>query len=320
MRLFASDRISSMMDKLRIPDEVPIEAKIVSRAIERAQTQVESMNFEIRKNVLKYDEVMDKQRHIIYEERRKILEGEDFRDETVELVGDVIQGAVAENANPDLHPEEWDWEQLIARMREVYPTTIAKDSFDPQTTNYDEVLETFLTDAIQVYERREQELGTEAMRQIERLVLLNVIDNRWREHLYEMDYLQEGIGLRAMGQKDPLVEYQREGFNMFVAMQDTIKEDFARYIFHVEAVRDDGRRRREPAGLRQERRQIPVAAAAAAQQSVAGDGLEGEPDVEDEAGPVQQARSEKIPRNAPCPCGSGKKYKLCHGRPGVRAS
>jgi preprotein translocase subunit SecA len=319
MRLFASDRISSMMDRLKIPDEVPIEAKIVSRAIERAQTQVESMNFEIRKNVLKYDEVMDRQRHIIYDERRKILEGEDFRDETVELITDVVQGAVAENANPDLHPEEWDWDQLYARMRELYPTGLKRDAFDPEATSYDEVVEAFLTDAIEMYERREQELGPESMRQIERLVLLNVIDNRWREHLYEMDYLQEGIGLRAMGQKDPLVEYQREGFNMFVAMQDTIKEDFARYIFHVEAVTDDGRRHREPARVRQERRQIPMAAATA-QPSAGGDGLEGQPEEEDAGEAVQQARSEKIPRNAPCPCGSGKKYKLCHGRPGVRAS
>jgi preprotein translocase subunit SecA len=317
MRLFASDRIASIMERLKIPDDVPIEAKIVSRAIERAQTQVESMNFEIRKNVLKYDEVMDKQRQVIYAERRKILEGEDFRDESRELISDVVDSAVAENANPESPPEEWDWEQLFARLREVYPTRIDHDRFELEQTTYDEVVETFVDDALNYYETREQELGADQLRRIERLVLLNVIDNRWREHLYEMDYLQEGIGLRAMGQRDPLVEYQREGFDMFQQMQETIKEDFARYVMHVEVVRDDEQRRRAPARVRQERRQIPMtvgaggggASAPAADSDAMAEGAE-------ESG-IQQAKSDKIGRNAPCPCGSGKKYKMCHGRPGA---
>jgi preprotein translocase subunit SecA len=307
MRLFASDRIAGIMERLKIPEDVPIEAKIVSRAIERAQTQVESMHFETRKNVLKYDEVMDKQRHIIYQERREILEGEDFREQALEIVSDVVSSAVAESASPEVHPEEWDWETLFARMREIFPTTLNRSSFEGEGLTYEEVVEAFVEDAVAVYERRETELGAEQLRQIERLVLLNVIDNRWREHLYEMDYLQEGIGLRAMGQKDPLVEYQREGFEMFTTMQETIKEDFARYIFHVELVRQDQTRRREPASMRQERRQIPMAqpqTPAAAEEP-------------EDAPAITQAKSEKIPRNAPCPCGSGKKYKMCHGRPGA---
>ena len=308
MRLFASDRIASVMERLKIPDDVPIEAKIVSRAIERAQTQVESMNFEIRKNVLKYDEVMNKQRQVIYGERRKILEGQDFRDEALQLVMDVVESAVAENANEDLHPEEWDWESLFSRVRELFPTSLKPDEFDQETVTYEELVEAFQNDALAVYEQREQQLGTEQVREIERLVLLNVIDNRWREHLYEMDYLQEGIGLRAMGQKDPLVEYQREGFDMFLQMQETIKEDFARYIFHVEIVREDETRRRPARQMRQERRQIPMTMSSAG-------GDEGEAPEEE---PVfEQAKSEKVPRNAPCPCGSGKKYKHCHGRPGA---
>ncbi|MGH2755089.1 MAG: preprotein translocase subunit SecA [Actinomycetota bacterium] len=311
MRLFASERIASVMERLKIPDEIPIEAKMVSRAIERAQTQVEAQNFEIRKNVLKYDEVMDKQRHVIYDERRKILEGEDFHDQAIELVSDVIQSAVAENANPDLTPDEWDWEQLLARVREIYPTTLKESDFDPQTVEYEEVSEAFLTDGLKVYQQREEEIGSEQLRQIERLVLLNVFDNRWREHLYEMDYLQEGIGLRAMGQKDPLVEYQREGFDMFINMQNVIKEDFTRYIFHVEAVRED--ERRPAARMRQERRQIPMA------QTAAPPIEESDGEVVDDEGDlhIEQAVSDKIPRNAPCPCGSGKKYKQCHGRPGA---
>ena len=308
MRLFASERIASVMERLKIPDDVPIEAKIVSRAIERAQTQVESMNFEIRKNVLKYDEVMNKQRQVIYGERRKILEGQDFRDEALQLIMDVVESAVAENANPDLLPEQWDWESLFSRAREVFPTTLKPEDLEQETTAYEELVEAFQNDALGVYEQREQQLGAEQVREIERLVLLNVIDNRWREHLYEMDYLQEGIGLRAMGQKDPLVEYQREGFDMFLQMQETIKEDFARYIFHVEIVREDETRHRPPSQMRQERRQIPMT------MSSPGGGEEEAPAEE----PVfEQAKSEKVPRNAPCPCGSGKKYKHCHGRPGA---
>ncbi|MDQ3940919.1 MAG: preprotein translocase subunit SecA [Actinomycetota bacterium] len=317
MRLFASERIAGMMDRLKIPDDVPIEAKIVSRAIERAQTQVESQNFEIRKNVLKYDEVMDKQRQVIYGERRKILEGEDFRDEALELTTDVIESAVLENANPDVHPEDWDWEQLFARMREIYPTSLKPDDFDPSNVSHELVLESFLTDAVKVYEEREQQLGPERMREIERLVLLSVIDNRWREHLYEMDYLQEGIGLRAVGQRDPLVEYQREGFDMFLQMQATIKEDFARYIFHVDVVRE--RDQAQPTRMRQERRQIPMAAMAPASAPGEVDGRAHPPAEGQEVAVIEQARSEKIPRNAPCPCGSGKKYKMCHGRPGAAA-
>ncbi|HEY7874421.1 MAG TPA: preprotein translocase subunit SecA [Actinomycetota bacterium] len=319
MRLFASDRIAGMMERLKIPDDVPIEAKLVSRAIERAQTQVEGMNFEIRKNVLKYDEVMDKQRQVIYGERRKILEGEDFHDQALELVTDVIESAVAQNANPDLAPDEWDWDQLFAHMREIYPTSLKPGDFDPQTVEYAEVLQAFLEDSVKVYQAREEQLGTEQLREIERLVLLSVIDNRWREHLYEMDYLQEGIGLRAMAQKDPLIEYQREGFDMFVAMQESIKEDFARYIFHVEAVRED--ERRQPTRMREERRQIPMAqmqpAPPVAEDGMAAGNGAGQP--EGAAVAVEQAVSDKIPRNAPCPCGSGKKYKQCHGRPGAAA-
>jgi preprotein translocase subunit SecA len=313
MRLFASDRIASIMDRLKIPEEIPIEAKLVSRAIERAQTQVEAMNFEIRKNVLKYDEVMDTQRKIIYGERRKILEGFDFHDQTIEFITEVIESAVNENANPDVAPEEWDWDQLFARVREICPVSLKPDDFDPEKVEYFEVLETFLNEAVTVYRQREEELGSEQLREIERLVLLSVIDNRWREHLYEMDYLQEGIGLRAMAQKDPLVEYQREGYEMFTVMQGAIKEDFARYIFHVEAVEDD---RRQPTQMRQERRQIPMTQAAAPPLEADVDGM-AQPDPEGEGFVVEQAKSDKIPRNAPCPCGSGKKYKQCHGRPGA---
>ena len=316
MRLFASDRIAGVMERLKIPDDIPIEAKMVSKAIERAQTQVESMNFEIRKNVLKYDEVMDKQRKVIYGERRSILEGDDFRDTAIELVTDAVDGLVAQHTNPDAAPEDWDWDQLFVATREVFPTTLKPEDFDQHDADYEDVRERFLTDALEVYAKREETIGDEQMRNIERLVLLNVIDNRWREHLYEMDYLQEGIGLRAMAQKDPLVEYQREGYDMFGGMQESIKNDFARYMFHVETVKRDEQRER-PARMRQERRQIPIAAAG----GPGGGGDSEQPGTAQgaEEAAFVQARSEKIPRNAPCPCGSGKKYKQCHGRPGAEA-
>ena len=309
MRLFASDRIAGLMSRMKIPDDVPIEAKLVSKAIERAQTQVESMNFEIRKNVLKYDEVMDKQRQIIYGERRQILEGQDFRDQAIEIVTDVLDSAVEQSVSAEAFPEEWDWDQLFVHMREFFPTTLKREDFDMSSVTYEEVVDAFVKDGLEVYEAREQALGVEQTRAIERAVLLAVIDNRWREHLYEMDYLQEGIGLRAMGQRDPLVEYQREGFDMFLRMQDVIKEDFARYMFHVEAVQEQEQRRAEPKQLRQERRQIPLAGMQAPAEA-AGSPPEAE-------GEIGQAVSSKVPRNAPCPCGSGKKFKQCHGRPGA---
>jgi preprotein translocase subunit SecA len=301
------------MERLKIPDDIPIEAKMVSKAIERAQTQVESQNFEIRKNVLKYDEVMDKQRKVIYGERRSILEGEDFRDTAIELVTDVVEGIVDANTNPDVLSDDWDWDQLFSAVREIWPTTLTPDDFDTSNEDHDDVRERFLADALEVYDKREEEIGAEQMRNIERLVLLNVIDNRWREHLYEMDYLQEGIGLRAMAQKDPLVEYQREGYDMFGGMQESIKVDFARYMFHVETVQRN--EQRQPARMRQERRQVPITAGAGGGPAEGADETEGTPQGEEPA--FAQARSEKIPRNAPCPCGSGKKYKQCHGRPGA---
>jgi preprotein translocase subunit SecA len=316
MRLFASDRIASIMDRLKIPEDIPIEAKMVSRAIERAQTSVEQMNFEIRKNVLKYDEVMDKQRQLIYGERRKILEGEDIHDQAIDIASDTVENAVREYANPDIHPEEWDWDEMFVRIREIFPTNLKREDFDPEEVTFEEVTEAFVDDALEVYLKREQELGPETMRRIERLVLLSVIDNRWREHLYEMDYLEEGIGLRAVGQRDPLVEYQREGYDMFLKMQDSVKEDFARYMFHVERV-DESERRQQPTRMREERRQVPLAAAQP--PPVAAEGGEADAGPVQPSAPevVQQAVSDKIPRNAPCPCGSGKKYKQCHGRPGA---
>jgi preprotein translocase subunit SecA len=285
--------VRRLMDRLKIPEDVPIEAKMVSKAIERAQHQVESRNFEIRKNVLKYDDVINKQREVIYEERNKILDGASLRDNTVGFIEDVVRGTVAEFTNAEIPPEEWDLDGLFTQIKTIYHSELSKESFDLTDLTTIDLEEAFLEEAMKVYEQRESEIGEEEFRDIERRVLLSVLDNRWREHLYEMDYLQEGIGLRAIAQRDPLVEYQREGFGMFEAMLEGIKEDFVRYIFHLQVVREERppeeKSRDQQARWRMTSSDTP------------------EPTV------AETARSDKIPRNAPCPCGSGKKYKKCHG-------
>jgi len=297
MRLFASDRIGKIMDRFNWPEDEPIQAKLVTRAIETAQKNVEEQNFEIRKNVLKYDEVMNTQRKVIYGERRKILEGRDLKEEALEYVSQVIEQTVGQFVSKEVYPEEWDLEGLVTAMSSVYPTQLKKAEME-EIDSAEEVLELALQDAFEAYERKEQELGTDQstegpiLRELERMVLLSIIDNKWREHLYEMDYLQEGIGLRAYGQRDPLVEYQREAFDMFQEMKAAIQEEFVRYIYRVELVRQD-----EPARPRPQRVQLSHGDEGAAGAAAGG----------------ATSPGDKIPRNAPCPCGSGKKYKKCHG-------
>jgi preprotein translocase subunit SecA len=291
MRMFASDRIGSIMEKLKWPEDEPITAKMVTKAVESAQRQIEELNFERRKNVLKYDDVMNTQRQVIYAERQKILKGEDFKDEALNMVEDVVRATVQRLAPEEVFNEEWDLDMLLAGLAEVYPTRITRAELEDMVTSQD-LLDRAVEDALERYEEKEQTLGSQTMRELERLVLLNITDTRWREHLYEMDYLQEGIHLRAYGQKDPLTEYRREAFAMFEELTDSIKDGFVRYIYRVELVRQD-----EPSRPRPQRVQMS----------------HGDQDQAPNAGASPQARSDKVPRNAPCPCGSGKKYKKCHG-------
>ena len=240
MRLFNSTAVESIMDRLNIPEDVPIESKMVSRAIRSAQTQVEQQNFEIRKNVLKYDEVLNRQRTVIYDERRKVLQGADLHEQIRNMVDDAVEGYVIA-ATAEGYPEEWDLEQLWTALRTLYPVGIPLEEVDEDrgilSTEY--LVTELQADAQAAYDRREASLGVgpdgePVMRDLERRVLLSVMDRKWREHLYEMDYLQEGIGLRAMAQRDPLVEYQREGFDMFNQMMDAIKEESVGFLFNVE--------------------------------------------------------------------------------------
>ena len=235
MRRFNGATLESLLTRLNLPDDVPIEAKMVNRAIKSAQTQVEQQNFEIRKNVLKYDEVMNKQRVVIYEERRRILKGEDLDQQAHDMLIDVVT-AYVNGATAEGYAEDWDFDALWSALRTLYPVGIDhRDLIDSEAVgeagelSRDELLKLLIADAEKAYATREAEIaalaGPDAMRQLERNVLLNVLDRKWREHLYEMDYLKEGIGLRAMAQRDPLVEYQREGYDMFIGMLEGLKEE-----------------------------------------------------------------------------------------------
>ncbi|MGH3257097.1 MAG: preprotein translocase subunit SecA [Streptosporangiaceae bacterium] len=239
MRLFNSDRVGAIMERLSIPPETPVESKVVTRAIRSAQTQVEQQNFEIRKDVLKYDDVMNRQRVVIYGERREVLEGADMHEQIVRMVDEVVAD-YAKAATSDGYPEEWDLDKLWRAFQQLYPVTVTIDEVveeaggDRAGLSGDFITEVIREDAQKAYERREEEFGSEVMRELERRVVLSVLDRKWREHLYEMDYLREGIGLRGYGQRDPLVEYQREGYDMFTAMMDGIKEESVGSLFNLQ--------------------------------------------------------------------------------------
>ncbi|MCM6775711.1 preprotein translocase subunit SecA [Nocardia sp. CDC159] len=244
MRRFNGAALESIMTRLNLPDDVPIEAKMVSRAIKSAQTQVEQQNFEIRKNVLKYDEVMNQQRTVIYAERQRILAGEDMEGQVQNMITDVIT-AYVNGATAEGYVEDWDLDKLWTALKTLYPIGINHRDLTGQNASgevgdltREELLEAVLEDAHAAYARREKEIddlaGEGSMRNLERQVLLSVLDRKWREHLYEMDYLKEGIGLRAMAQRDPLVEYQREGFDMFAAMLEGLKEESVGFLFNLQ--------------------------------------------------------------------------------------
>jgi preprotein translocase subunit SecA len=240
MRRFNGPMLESMMTTLRVPDDQPIESKMVTRAIRSAQTQVEQQNFEVRKDVLKYDEVLNRQRTVIYDERRKVLDGQDLHEQVRTMVDDVI-GAYVDGATETGYSEDWDLEQLWTGLKALYPVALDRDELidrvadgDPAGLTADVLKQELLDDVHRAYEERETALGSEVMRELERRVLLSVLDRKWREHLYEMDYLRAGIHLRAMANRDPVVEYQREGYDMFNQMLDGIKEESVGFLFNLE--------------------------------------------------------------------------------------
>ena len=296
MRRFNSGLVERFLGAAGMPEETPLESKIVSNAIKSAQTQVESLNFEMRKNVLKYDDVMNKQREVVYSERREVLEGADIKELVRKFLDETVT-AYIDAATAAGVAEDWDLETLWIALKGLFPISFtAKELLNEiggaSSLDSDFLLDRILTEANLAYEKRESELTSTVMRELERKILLSVLDRKWREHLYEMDYLQEGIGLRAMAQRDPLVEYQREGFDLFSAMMDAIKEELVSYLFNAE-VQVEG-------------------------DQVGAKGLTPTPapvtQLQYSAAEIEPTPAGGTSKNAPCPCGSGKKYKRCHGQ------
>jgi preprotein translocase subunit SecA len=379
MRMFNSDKVAHFMEFLKTPPDVPIESKTVSRAIRSAQTQVEQQNFEIRKDVLKYDDVLNRQRKVIYGERHKVLEGVDLNDQIRDMINEVVDGYVA-GATSDGFPEEWDLDKLWTAFRGLYPVGVSvADLVEESGGEINGLTSDFITEAMRndaqaSYNRREQEFGPEVTRELERRVVLSVLDRKWREHLYEMDYLREGIGLRAMAQRDPLIEYQREGYDMFGSMMEGIKEESVGLLFNVQVeVQDNpivdevpaeaqaqsaalgsqppaavaqspapaqqrGRRRQAPPdgsgqGSRDDQggQARPAVPAGLAGRGPAGAGQQRRPAQLEYSAPTMDGGVEhhteshvggdfsRVGRNDPCPCGSGRKFKRCHGDPRTRA-
>ena len=296
MRRFNSGLVERFLGAAGMPEETPLESKIVSNAIKSAQTQVESLNFEMRKNVLKYDDVMNKQREVVYSERREVLEGADIKDLVSQFLNETI-AAYIDAATASGVSEDWDLTTLWKALKVLYPISFTADQLlneigGSSALDAELLLDRVLADANAAYQKRESDLSPVVMRELERKILLSVLDRKWREHLYEMDYLQEGIGLRAMAQRDPLVEYQREGYDLFTAMMDAIKEELVSFLFTAE-VQVEGQEVGAK-GL------TPTPAPVAALQYSAAE--------------IETTPAGGTSKNAPCPCGSGKKYKRCHGQ------
>jgi preprotein translocase subunit SecA len=395
MRMFNSARVESIMSTLKIAEDVPIESKIVTNAIRSAQHQVEQQNFEIRKDVLKYDEVLNRQRQVIYAERHQVLEGADLHEQVRKMIDEVVEGYVA-GATSEGFPEEWDLDKLWQAFRQLYPVRITQEEMieaaggERAGLSGEFLTEEFKQDAQAAYDRREEEVTPETMRELERQVVLSVLDRKWQDHLYEMDYLQEGISLRAYSQRDPLVEFQREGFEMFNAMLDAIREESVGYLFNLKVeVQDNpiveetpvggtgqvdaggltagapqGGAQGTAAGRAGAAGPRAVGATGARAKRAAGAGAReaagtatggaagtpaGAPGVALPPGlakPKRPARLEysaptidgaadgvehraesadggdfsRVGRNEPCPCGSGRKFKRCHGDPRTRAA
>jgi preprotein translocase subunit SecA len=327
VRLFAGDRIKRIMERFKIPEDQPMEAKILSSQIEGAQKKVEEQNFVARKNVLKYDDVMNTQRVVIYEQRRAVLQGQDMSDQVREWIDEVVARTI-EQFTQEEYAEEWDLEALVKQMGALYDTEVTVDELreDLGDISRESLTEEFQEDARDSYAAKEEELTTELMRELERYVILQVVDQRWREHLDAMDYLREGVHLRAMAQKDPLVEYRHEGHIMFEELGAEIRGEVVFTLFHAQLEPAEAEQALAPAGsangadgnLQYEHQSLAGADAIAA----AGAGATGATATAAMAGggssstatqQIVKSDRDNIGRNDPCWCGSGKKYKKCHG-------
>jgi preprotein translocase subunit SecA len=327
VRLFAGDRIYRIMDRFNLPDDEPMEQGILSKQIENAQKKVEEQNFVSRKNVLKYDDVMNVQRQKIYEQRREVLEGEDMSEQIHQWVDELVERTVLMHTESEFQ-EEWDLDALFKDMAAIYETEVKPDEIEGLSR--EELVEDFHDDARAAYEAKQDEFGPELMREVERYLILQLVDARWREHLDSMEYLRDGIHLRAMAQKDPLVEYRAEGHAMFEELGEIIREEVVRYLFHVEIERPEDQAGQlvpagpaEPGGNGGLVYEHESLAGSDAIQAAGGDGRAGRASATAgaNAGAATSVATgqrvasdwDRVGRNDPCPCGSGKKYKKCHG-------
>jgi preprotein translocase subunit SecA len=297
LRVFGSGRISGIMDKLGMEEDEPIEHSMISKAIENAQRKVEGHHFDIRKHLLEYDDVMNKQREVIYRQRREVMEGENLKPIVDDMISDLLDGVVAEFAREKVPSEDWDWEELATRMGELFNLKLQLSDRDRLDLNADRLFDLLLAEVNAAYLHQEETNDEEQMRHLERIVLLQMVDTHWKEHLLNMDHLKEGIGLRGYGQKNPLNEYKKEGFDLFLHMIETVKEQTVGTLLRVQVVQRDEVARMEEEQKKQE------------QQMQLNKGAAGEDKVRK---PLKRTE-EKVGRNAPCPCGSGKKHKKCCG-------
>jgi preprotein translocase subunit SecA len=308
LRIFGSERIAGIMDKLGVEEDQPIEHTLVTKAIENAQRRVEGHNFEIRKHLLEYDDVMNQQRKVIYAQRKEILKGEHLKGMVLDMIGEVVEGIIEEHTDEKRYPEEWDLEGLNEVFSQYFSFRVEIDRETLEEMSQDGLRNFLMEKAQSFYEEKEQTFGQEIMRDLERFILLQTLDSHWKDHLLNIDHLKEGIGLRGYGQKNPLLEYKREGYEMFIDMLASVREDAVRKLFTVQLAKEE---------------EVPTLQDALGPRLyLVRGGFEGPPAVphpqeirDDEARPMPIRRTgEKVGRNDPCPCGSGKKYKKCCGR------
>jgi len=288
MRLFGADNIKGIMDRLGLEEDQPIEHAMITRSIENAQKKVEARNFDIRKHVLEYDNVMNTQREVMYSQRRQVLENENLKDSIMEMIAEVIDRLLDIYAAKEIHPEEWDIKGLSEYLLDIFQLKYTIEEDRLENISREDILEMLIEKAQAAYDKKETELGSDTMRELERYIMLKIVDQKWMDHIDAMDQLREGIGLRAYGQRDPVIEYKFEGYEMFQDMIKNIQEDTLRYLFRVQ-----------------------VKAAPERRQKTYSMSYSHNDDAEK---PQPVRKQKKIGRNAPCPCGSGKKYKKCCGR------
>ncbi len=300
LRIFGSERISGIMDKLGMEEDEPIEHSMISKAIENAQRKVEGHNFDIRKHLLEYDDVMNKQREVIYRQRRELLEQDDVKAIVDDMIGDLVQQITDEFSRERVPSEDWDWQGLSDRVLELFNVEFTLNDGEKIDLTRDALEDKISTLVQTAYEGQEERNGQEQMRHLERIILLQIVDTHWKDHLLSMDHLKEGIGLRGYGQKNPLDEYKKEGFALFMEMIDTVKEQVVGTLMRVQVVQEDEVARLEEEQRRKRERELQMSRQAGSKSAP-------------ESTTVKRA-AKKVGRNAPCPCGSGKKYKKCCGK------